>query len=176
MTNDALRTILPIAGWPRRAPAKSRSPLPPIRYCRRRFASARRVPPRLQRSALQFRICGNCAPGGASKSRSIRARRRLHFAARVIPDGCGAGIKRAEHDHGFLSREERPLGLSPLQLPEPSRLRAYGSLRRVRGRCKIFRASRARSHKSYTDPVYSQESHCPTCPHPQRSIAVSSPC
>ena len=58
MTNDALRTLLPIAGWPRNAPVQSRSPVVPIRSCRRRSASARPVPPRSRRSASLSPICG----------------------------------------------------------------------------------------------------------------------
>ena len=41
---------------------------------------------------------------------------------------------RAQHGHGRLSRPERPLELSPLQLPEPSRRRAQRARRAGRSR------------------------------------------
>ena len=56
---------------PRSAPARSSSPAAPTRCCRRRSASARPAPPRSLRPGSPSPICGNCAPGGRRRSRSI---------------------------------------------------------------------------------------------------------
>ena len=75
MAHDALRTILPIAGWPvgRGRAVEFTGGADPVS-----------VPQPSRPPGLPPPISGNCAPAGARRSRLICARRSLRCAAAII--------------------------------------------------------------------------------------------
>ena len=135
MTNDALRTILPIAGWGeerarggrdhRRCRSDLADAVPHRRDQRRRARGGR--PRRLRSVGIAHRA----SPGGRGRyppGDRLAPQRALHA------DGRGARVDRAQHGDGRLSGQERALELSPLQFPEPSRRRPQRARRAGRSR------------------------------------------
>ena len=183
MAHDALRTILPIAGWPESGPRRSRSPAAPTRCCRRRSASARPVRPRSRRPGSRSPTCGNCAPAADRRSQSICARRSPRCAAGTI---CKwkrrQGLERAQPGDGHVSGQERPLELYPRQFPEPPRRRAARSsaARKTSRRCATpWRNGMRSSSKRRSSPPAAPAAWCAAWPngaqHPQAAAIASLP-
>ncbi len=147
MTNEALRTILADRRLGRRARPRGRD------HRRRRSDPADAVPHRRDqrrrarggrpRRLRPVGVAHRAPPGGRGRyppGDRLAAQRALH------EDGRGARVDRAQHGDGRLSGQERPLELSALQLPEPSRgrppgaRRAGGSRRGAQGGGEVGRA------------------------------------
>ena len=140
MPHDALRTILPIAGWPAERADCSRlhrrhrpraAHTVPHRRCRHRDPGRDRACRRRPVGDLLWKAperCRRSAPG-----HGILAQRPLHEARRRECLGS------AQFDHGRLSHQGWPLELSALQFSKSSRR----GTRRAR-RCGRSRSSRAR--------------------------------
>ena len=122
MTNDALRTILPIAGW-RDERAREveitggADPILPTPFRIGETGAAALAAAGLAVSDL-WDAAHRAPPGGRGRyppGDRVAAQRALH------EDGRRARVDRAQHGHGRLPGQERPLELPALQLPEPSR-------------------------------------------------------
>ena len=84
MAHDALRTILPIAGWPeeRARAVEITGGADPVLPTPFRIGAAGAAA--LAATGLAAADLGNCAPAAASRSRSICARRSPRCAADTI--------------------------------------------------------------------------------------------
>ena len=130
MTNDALRTILPIAGWSdERARAVDitggTDPILPTPF---RIGETERRRPRGRRPRRLRSLgprTGRRQEVAVDTRQATASLRSGHY---MQMDGA-RGVDRAQHGDGHLPGQERPLELSPLQFPEPSRRRAQRARR-----------------------------------------------
>ena len=129
MINDALRTILPIAGWPEeRARAVEitggTDPILPTPFRITETAAATLAAVGLAVSDLWELRTGRRQEVAIDTRQATASLRSGNYMKMD-----GARVERAQPGDGCLSGEEWPLELSPRQLPEPSCRRAQSSRR-----------------------------------------------
>ena len=135
MAYDALRTILPIAGWPEeRARAVEftggTDPVLPTPFRIGAAGAATLAATGLAAADLWELRTGRRQEVAVDLRQATASLRSGHY----MKIGRRDGLDRAQPGHGRLSGQGRPLELSPLQFPEPPRRRAKRARRAGRSR------------------------------------------
>ncbi len=139
--HDALRTILPVAGWPagqaEERARRSRSPAAPIPSCRRRSASARPAPPRWPRPGSRPSDLWELRTGRRQTGRGRSAPGDGVVAQRPLPeDGKDRRLARTQPGHGRCIRPRTAAGATSTPISRttaPPRSSVLGLRRRPRG-------------------------------------------